>query len=205
MVRRFWLTCARGSDRVRPIGLLDGAAAGASGRACRRAARGAGPRGGGRGAPPVKSPEMAADGRVTFRLRAPNAKEVAVAMGGNRLAMQKDEQGVWTVTSDVLAPDYYTYALVVDGTSINDPANRLVQTSFAGFQSMFVVPGAASLAAGAGGGARRDRPASGSDPRSRATSAIISSTPRPATMRGDRVLIRCCSCCTAWATMRSDG
>ena len=89
----------------------------------------------------MKSPEVAADGRVTFRLRAPNAKEVAVAMGGNRLAMQKDEQGVWTATSDVLAPDYYTYALVVDGASINDPANRQVQTSYAGFQSMFVVPG----------------------------------------------------------------
>src|SRR5262245_44956047 len=79
----------------------------------------AGPRGGGRGAPPVKSPEVAADGRVTFRLRAPNAKEVAVALGGNRLAMQKDEQGVWSVTSDVLTPDYYTYSLSVDGTSIN--------------------------------------------------------------------------------------
>ena len=35
----------------------------------------------------------------------------------------------------------YTYSLVVDGTSINDPNNRLVQTSFNGFQSMFVVPG----------------------------------------------------------------
>jgi enterochelin esterase-like enzyme len=99
-------------------------------------------RGGGRGAPPVKSPEIAADGRVTFRLRAPNAKDVAVSLGGNRLAMQKDEQGVWSVTSDVLAPDYYTYSLVVDGTTINDPANRQVQTSFNSFQSMFVVPGA---------------------------------------------------------------
>jgi len=101
----------------------------------------AGPRGGGRGAPPVKSPEVGADGRVTFRVRAPNAREVAAAIAGNRLAMQKDDQGVWSVTSDVLAPDYYTYSLVVDGTSINDPANRQVQTSYAGFQSMFVVPG----------------------------------------------------------------
>jgi enterochelin esterase family protein len=101
----------------------------------------AGPRGGGRGAPPVKSPEVSADGRVTFRLRAPNAKEVAATLAGNRLVMQKDDQGVWSVTSDALAPDYYTYSLVVDGTSINDPANRQVQTSFAGFQSMFVVPG----------------------------------------------------------------
>ena len=31
---------------------------------------------GGRGAPPIKSPEVSADGKVTFRLRAPNAKEV---------------------------------------------------------------------------------------------------------------------------------
>ena len=61
---------------------------------------------GGRGAPPVKSPEVAADGRVTFRLRAPNAKEVAVSMGGKRLPMQKDEQGVWSVTSDSMTPDY---------------------------------------------------------------------------------------------------
>jgi enterochelin esterase-like enzyme len=98
-------------------------------------------RGGGRGAPPIKSPEVGADGRVTFRLRAPNAKEVAVALSGNRLAMQRDEQGVWSVTSDVLKPEYYTYSLVVDGTTVNDPANRQLQTSFNSAQSMFVIPG----------------------------------------------------------------
>jgi enterochelin esterase family protein len=96
---------------------------------------------GGRGAPPVKSPEVAADGRVTFRLRAPNAKEVAVAIGGKRLPMQKDDQGVWALTSDPMSPDIYTYSLVVDDASMNDPANRQVQTSFGSFQSMFVVPG----------------------------------------------------------------
>jgi enterochelin esterase family protein len=30
---------------------------------------------------------------------------------------------------------------VIDGTSVNDPANRQVQTSFGSFQSMFAVPG----------------------------------------------------------------
>jgi enterochelin esterase-like enzyme len=98
-------------------------------------------RGGGRGAPPIKSPDIGADGRVTFRLRAPNAKEVAVVLSGTRLAMQKDEQGVWSVTSDVLKPDYYTYSLNVDGTTVNDPVNRQFQTSFGSAQSMFVVPG----------------------------------------------------------------
>jgi enterochelin esterase-like enzyme len=96
---------------------------------------------GGRGAAPVKSPEIGADRRVTFRLRAPAAKEVAVSLGGKRLPMQKDEQGLWSLTTDPVAPDIYTYSLVVDGASMNDPSNRQVQTSFAGFQSMFMVPG----------------------------------------------------------------
>ena len=100
-----------------------------------------GPGRGGRGGPPVRSPEVAADGRVTFRLRAASAQSVAVAMSGRRLDMQKDEQGVWSVTTDPLTPDYYTYSLVVDGNSINDPANRTVQTGFGNFQSMLVVPG----------------------------------------------------------------
>ena len=98
-------------------------------------------RGLGRGGGTVKSPEVGTDSRVTFRLRAPNAREVAASLAGNSLPMQKDAQGVWSVISSVLAPGIYTYSLVVDGTSINDPNNRQVQTSFSGFQSMFAVPG----------------------------------------------------------------
>lgn len=85
------------------------------------AAPAAGGRGGGAA---VRSPEVAADGRVTFRLRAPNAKDVQVAMGQRRLVMERNEQGVWSATSDVLTPDYYTYSFVVDGTTVNDPSNR---------------------------------------------------------------------------------
>jgi hypothetical protein len=94
---------------------------------------------GGRFAPPIKSPEIAEDRQVTFRLRAPNAKEVGVLLGGKSLPMQKDDEGVWSATVGPLDPNYYTYSLVVDGTSINDPANRQVQTSFGSFQSMFTV------------------------------------------------------------------
>ncbi|HET7696325.1 MAG TPA: alpha/beta hydrolase-fold protein [Vicinamibacterales bacterium] len=89
----------------------------------------------------MKSPEVGADGSVTFRLRAPNAKDVAVAVGGKSLPMARDEQGVWSVTSGTFGPGLHTYQLVIDGTTINDPNNRQVQTSFNGFQSMFVVPG----------------------------------------------------------------
>lgn len=104
------------------------------------AGRGGG-RGGGRGAA-VRSPEVGADRRVTFRLRAPDAKAVAVSFGGETRPLQRDDQGVWSTTTDPLEPNFYTYSLVVDGTPLNDPANRQVQTSWTGHQSMFVVPGA---------------------------------------------------------------
>ncbi len=91
---------------------------------------------------PVKSPEVAADGRITFRLRAPDAKEVAVTGIGQRLAMQKDDQGVWTATTDPLKPDIYTYSFSVDGATVVDPANGLFKTSWGGAgQSMVHVPG----------------------------------------------------------------
>jgi len=103
----------------------------------------AAPQQSGRAGGAVRSPDVAADGRVTFRFRAPNAKEVVVSMSGRRLAMEKNDQGVWSVTTDPLEPNIYTYSLVVDGATMNDPANRQVQTGFGSFQSMFTVAGAA--------------------------------------------------------------
>jgi enterochelin esterase family protein len=102
-------------------------------------ARAGGPQGG-RGGGAVKSPEVAG-GRVTFRLRAPEAREVLANIAGKRIPLQKTDQGVWEGTTDALAADYYTYSLIVDGNAINDPSNRQVQTSFGSFQSMVVVPG----------------------------------------------------------------
>jgi len=84
----------------------------------------------GRGAPPVKSPEVSPDGRVTFRLRAPEASQVAVVGVGQRLAMQKDDQGVWAATTDPLKPDIYTYSFNVDGATLNDPRNPLFKSSY---------------------------------------------------------------------------
>ena len=96
---------------------------------------------GGRGGGPVKSPEVGADSRVTFRLRMPNATEAVVSVAGKRLPMQKDAQGLWSATSDPLPADIYTYSFAVDGANLNDPSNRQVQTSFGSFSSMFYVPG----------------------------------------------------------------
>ena len=100
---------------------------------------------GGRGAPPIKSPEVSADGKVTFRLRAPNAKEVAVTGIGQRLAMQMDDKGVWSATTDTLKPDIYTYSFSVDGLTVIDPANSLFKTSYGSAGNSLVhVPGPVS-------------------------------------------------------------
>src|SRR5258707_7463794 len=81
---------------------------------------------------PVVSPEVHADHRVTFRLRAPNVKEVSVQIEGasKPLAMQKDDEGVWSGTTDPLAPDYYGYAFIVDGVTMFDPSNSATKPNF---------------------------------------------------------------------------
>ncbi len=90
----------------------------------------------------IRSPEVAPDGKVTFRLRAPDAKEVFVTGVGQRLVMQKDEQGIWTATTDPLKPDIYTYSFHVDGGTFNDPGNPLLKTSYGNAgQSLLHVPG----------------------------------------------------------------
>jgi len=96
----------------------------------------------------IHSPEVSADGRVTVRLNAPNAKEVIVSGFADRLtvrknlAMQKNDQGVWSVTTDALTPDIYVYSFLVDGMKVNDPANPDIHTSFGNAgESQVLVPG----------------------------------------------------------------
>jgi len=95
---------------------------------------------------PVVSPEVHADRSVTFRLRAPNNKEVSVSIEGvpKPIAMQKDDKGVWSVTTDPMAPDYYGYSFVADGVNMFDPSNHAVKPNFLYRASEVHVPGAAS-------------------------------------------------------------
>lgn len=95
---------------------------------------------------PVTSPEVHPDRRATFRFRAPNAREVLLALeGAPRLPMQKDEQGVWSVTTEPLEPDLYGYAFVADGMRLIDPANPLMKPNLLNTQSVVHVPGPPSL------------------------------------------------------------
>jgi enterochelin esterase family protein len=92
------------------------------------------------------SPDVHADGSVTFRFAAPNAREVKLAREGAELvAMQKDEQGVWSVTTAPLAPDYYGYSFVADGVRGLDPSNHGLVPNLITPENFVHVPGPSSL------------------------------------------------------------
>ncbi len=95
----------------------------------------------------INSPEVHADGRITFRLLDPNAQKVTVSLEGMKdpFVMQKDEQGVWSVTTDVLAPDIYGYSFNADGTHILDPSNTEIKHNLMGLSNAVHVLGAAPL------------------------------------------------------------
>ena len=96
---------------------------------------------------PVVSPEVHGSNQVTFRFRAPNVKEVALSLEGamKDQPMQKDEQGVWSITTEPLTPDFYGYSFVADGVRLIDPSNYLMKPNLLSTQSQVHVPGPASL------------------------------------------------------------
>jgi enterochelin esterase-like enzyme len=93
--------------------------------------------------PPLISPEVLSDNRVTFRFRGPNNKEVAVSLEGasKPIPMQKDDQGVWSVTTEPLPPDFYGYSIIADGVILFDPSNYAIKPNFLYRSSEVYVPG----------------------------------------------------------------
>ncbi len=73
-------------------------------------------------------PRVHADGRATFRLRAPDAQKVQVftnyGLGsGGPWDMQRGDDGVWSLTSPPIVPGFHYYELIVDGVRMNDPGS----------------------------------------------------------------------------------
>ncbi|MGD0580205.1 MAG: alpha/beta hydrolase-fold protein [Bryobacteraceae bacterium] len=92
--------------------------------------------------PPIVSPEVQPDHRVTFRFQAPNAKQVFLLREGTeKAAMTKNDQGIWSVTTPPLEPDRYSYTFQVDGVSLMDPHNPLITPNLLGSASAVRVPG----------------------------------------------------------------
>jgi len=88
-------------------------------------------------------PEVGADRKVTFYLRAPQAERVL--LNANFLAepspMTKDGEGLWSITCGPLDPGIYEYDFTVDGLTIPDPANPFVKVWRRASRSMVQVPG----------------------------------------------------------------
>lgn len=97
------------------------------------------------GPPPYVSPEVLPDRRVVFRIYAPKATEVTVRGDWMEtpapLVLVKRVEGLWEGTTEVLASDFYSYSLAVDGVRTLDPKNAQIKQGITSVDSMFFVPG----------------------------------------------------------------
>jgi enterochelin esterase family protein len=109
------------------------------------------------GAAPIVSPEVKADHSVIFRIQAPAADSVQIT--GDFLPtvkmktqwgmmdvpgtanLTKDENGIWTFTSQPLASDLYSYTVIVDGFKSTDPNNVYIIRDVASVFNVFMVGG----------------------------------------------------------------
>ena len=72
-------------------------------------------------------PRIAPDLSVTFRLKAPNAKQVKLEGGAGLVKepidLTRSEDGMWTVTTAPAVPGFHYYWFMVDGLRVNDPSS----------------------------------------------------------------------------------
>ncbi len=93
--------------------------------------------------PAVVSPHIEQDRKVTFRLRAPDAKTVglSVPFAQRTQPMTKGENGLWEVTVGPAEPEIYEYNFVVDGLQVADPANSWLKFWGGTAKNLVLVPG----------------------------------------------------------------
>jgi enterochelin esterase family protein len=97
--------------------------------------------------PLVVSPQVNPDKSVTFRYLAPGATDVKLSAQFEKtpLAMTKDAQGIWSVTTQPVKPDIYPYSFQVDGVTVMDPANVAFFPNERFKASLVDIPGNAPL------------------------------------------------------------
>lgn len=109
----------------------------------------------------LKSPEVDSQGRVTFRLFAPQAQQVKLQAEGKdatpgitpeqlkseseRSSMTKGPDGVWSIQIGPIQPGVYRYTFLVDGVQTTDPRNPVSSESLTFVRSMYEVLGAPLL------------------------------------------------------------
>src|SRR5579871_5191482 len=71
-------------------------------------------------------PRIHTDLRVTFRIKAPDAKKVEFAFfTPKRYPAEKDKDGNWTVTTDPQVPGFHYYRVFIDGAEVADPNSEM--------------------------------------------------------------------------------
>jgi enterochelin esterase family protein len=97
--------------------------------------------------PPVVSPEVSPDRKVTVRVRAPSAREVAVSgqFVKDRTLLTRGADGLWTLTVGPVEPGLYEYSLFVDGFRTVDTANPVIKPTRVLGTSILEVPGTPPL------------------------------------------------------------
>ena len=103
-------------------------------------------RGGGQPAPQVDSPDVSADRRISFRIYAPQAREIRLNASdipglGQNTRFTKADNGVWELTVGPLDSGAYRYNFNVDGVATIDPRNPGISESNNNVWSLVYVPG----------------------------------------------------------------
>jgi len=99
------------------------------------------------GRQPITSPEILPDGRVTFRLAAPEASSVSVTgdwpggINSTTTPMAKDAEGIWSATVGPLKPEFWIYTFNVNGVTILDPRNINTRRNTSRIENTLLIPG----------------------------------------------------------------
>ena len=93
---------------------------------------------------PLVSPEFGERGTVTFRIKAEKAEHVLLEgeMLASPVPMQRDSDGVWSVTLKDIDPDVYCYSYDVDGTRVADAQCMYLAPEHGFKRSILNMPGA---------------------------------------------------------------
>lgn len=68
-------------------------------------------------------PQITADSRVIFNIKAPEAQKVQIDLG-KKYDLVKDTAGFWKITTDSISEGFHYYSLLIDGVAVADPASE---------------------------------------------------------------------------------
>jgi hypothetical protein len=90
-----------------------------------------------------RSTEIHTDHSVTFSYKDAAATKVTLTLDGvaKPIPMEKDATGIWSVTTQPLAPEVYSYHFEADGNRRFDPTNPRVSVNLLSVANLFTLPG----------------------------------------------------------------